>query len=77
MNQYQRMGILLVRLAGGTVILVGTLGAVYAAAVDAGLTKDPPGRPTSLAVSLAWVAGGAALLLLSGRLGRWLGRGLD
>jgi hypothetical protein len=52
-------------------------GDTYAAAVDAGLAKDPPGRPSSLAISIVWVAGGAALLLLSGKLGRWLGRGLD
>jgi hypothetical protein len=32
MNQYQRVGILLVRLAGGTVALVGTLGLYLVAA---------------------------------------------
>ena len=77
MNQYQRIGTFLVRLAGGTVCLMGVLGMLYAMLVKAGVVAATPAHPESATVSAVWLAGGAVLLLTARRVGRWLGRGLD
>ena len=77
MNQYQRIGTFIVRLVGGVVVLVGILGMIYATSVKASLVAETPSHPASFAVSAVWLAGGVAVLLSAGRLGRWLGHGLD
>ena len=76
-NHYQRVGTFVVRLAGGIVCLIGSLGLLYALSVKAGAVVASPGYPPAAAVSAVWLAGGGILLVSAGRVGRWWGRGLD
>jgi hypothetical protein len=77
MNQYQRIGTFIIRLVGALFMLVGALGMLYALAVKVGLVAEIPSRPSSSAMSIVWLVGGAAFILLCKPIGRWLGHGLE
>ena len=77
MNQYQRIGTLLVRIVGGITLLLGVFGEAYAGAVAVGLMPTDYSRPPSFVGSALWILGGTVLLSSALRVGRWLGRGLD
>jgi ABC-type enterochelin transport system permease subunit len=77
MNQYQRVGTFIVRIVASVAILVGVIGIGYAAVVKAGLVSQAASDRASMALSAVWLGCGLILVFLSGRLGRWLGRGLE
>jgi hypothetical protein len=77
MNQYQRVGTFIVRIVASVAILVGVIGIGYAAVVKAGLVSQAASDRASMALITVWLGCGLILVLLSGRLGRWLGRGLE
>ena len=77
MNQYQRIGTFIIRLVGALFLLIGALGMVYAVAVKTGVVAEIPTRPSSGAMSIVWLIGGAAFILLCKPIGRWLGHDLE
>jgi hypothetical protein len=77
MNQYQRVGTFIVRIVASVAILVGVIGIGYAAVAKAGLVSQAVSDRASMALSAVWLGCGLIGVLLSGRLGRWLGRGLE
>jgi hypothetical protein len=79
-NVYQKVGILVMRLLGTLVTLVGLMGLAYFAVHLVSSSRDSGASPTdrgSGIMSLVWAAVGPLLVAYARPIGRRLGSGLD
>jgi hypothetical protein len=77
MNEYQKVGVLIVRLAGAIVAVFGLVGPLYAILARAIGHHVPDYSADRWIGSITWAVGGIVLMLVSKPLGRLFGRGLD
>jgi hypothetical protein len=78
MNQFEKIGIFIVRVFALMSTLMGAVGIIYAS-IEAGSREIgiELSRPGQFAASLMYLIVGLVLFALSGRIGHFLSKGLD
>ena len=77
MNRYQMAAILVVRMVGCALALIGLVGPLSVAVMTA-LGQSAPSYPSQRYVgSLIWLIGGVVLVVVAKPIGRRLGSGLE
>jgi hypothetical protein len=77
MNSYQKFAVFFLRFAGFIIAAIGFMGPLFLAVMKVIGEQMPPFGIERWAGSIAWGIGGVLMVLVSGPLGRLLGRGLD